>query len=124
MVDIKPVRIQLSRKKGFRLHDHSRAVNGLQAVNVARPGYWGNPFTVSGALESGYAKDKIIGARLCVIAYQGWLSGSSEYVLPVNPPRAADIKAQLAGRNLACWCPPAAPCHADILLKIANGDEA
>ena len=120
---IKPVRIQLSRKKGFRLQDHSRAINGLSAVNVARPSHWGNPFTVSGALDSGYAKDKIIGARLCVTAYRGWLSGSSEYTLPVNPPSSDDIKAQLAGKNLACWCAIGTPCHADILLKIANGDD-
>lgn len=122
-MDSKPVRIQLSRKKGFRLHDHSHAVNGLAVVNVARPGYWGNPFTVRGAIESGYAKDKIAGAQICVSVYKGWLSGAPEYALPVNPPRVADIKAQLAGKNLACWCAIGAPCHADILLKIANGDE-
>ncbi|ULB10701.1 DUF4326 domain-containing protein [Cereibacter azotoformans] len=28
---------------------------------------------------------------------------------------------QLRGRDLACWCPPGSPCHADVLLEIANG---
>ncbi len=37
-----PVRMQLSRRKGFRLQDVSRALNGREAVNVARPGKWGN----------------------------------------------------------------------------------
>jgi hypothetical protein len=31
----------------------------------------------------------------------------------------ADIRAELAGRDLACWCPPG-PCHADVLLEVAN----
>jgi len=28
----------------------------------------------------------------------------------------------LLGRNLACWCRPSEPCHADVLLDLANGD--
>ena len=30
------------------------------------------------------------------------------------------VKHHLAGKNLACWCPLDQPCHADVLLKIAN----
>lgn len=26
----------------------------------------------------------------------------------------------LRGKNLACWCPPDRPCHADVLLELAN----
>lgn len=29
--------------------------------------------------------------------------------------------AELAGRDLACWCPLDQPCHADVLLELANG---
>ncbi|MDG4798958.1 DUF4326 domain-containing protein [Micromonospora sp. WMMD980] len=32
----------------------------------------------------------------------------------------ADIRRDLAGKNLACWCPIGEPCHADVLLEIAN----
>jgi hypothetical protein len=32
---------------------------------------------------------------------------------------ARDIR-QLRGKNLACWCKPGQPCHADILLELAN----
>lgn len=32
-----------------------------------------------------------------------------------------DIRAELAGRDLACWCPLDQPCHADVLLEIAKG---
>lgn len=34
-----------------------------------------------------------------------------------------DIRAELAGKNLACWCPLDQPCHADVLLEIANRDD-
>jgi hypothetical protein len=30
------------------------------------------------------------------------------------------IRADLRGKNLACWCPLDEPCHADVLLEIAN----
>lgn len=31
-----------------------------------------------------------------------------------------DVRRELAGRDLACWCKPTDPCHADVLLSIAN----
>jgi hypothetical protein len=46
MAKPRPVRLHLSRAKGFNLQKHSRAVNGLPAVNAARPGKLGNPFKV------------------------------------------------------------------------------
>jgi hypothetical protein len=27
---------------------------------------------------------------------------------------------ELRGKNLACWCKPGEPCHADVLLELAN----
>lgn len=30
------------------------------------------------------------------------------------------IRAELAGRDLACWCRPSAACHVDVLLAVAN----
>jgi hypothetical protein len=32
------------------------------------------------------------------------------------------IRAELAGKTLVCWCKPEHPCHADVLLAIANGE--
>jgi Domain of unknown function (DUF4326) len=32
------------------------------------------------------------------------------------------LKQLLAGRDLACWCALSDPCHADLLLKIANAE--
>jgi hypothetical protein len=37
-----------------------------------------------------------------------------------EPPTHAEIKLALRGHNLACWCAMDGPCHADLLLKIAN----
>ncbi|WP_019732123.1 DUF4326 domain-containing protein [Mycobacterium avium] len=31
-----------------------------------------------------------------------------------------DVVDELAGHDLACWCPPDQPCHADVLLELAN----
>lgn len=31
-----------------------------------------------------------------------------------------DVRRELAGRDLACWCPPGEACHADVLLEVAN----
>ena len=33
---------------------------------------------------------------------------------------AAALHRDLAGRDLACWCKPDQPCHADVLLELAN----
>jgi hypothetical protein len=36
--------------------------------------------------------------------------------------RAAEVRADLGGKDLACWCPLDQPCHADILLAVAAGE--
>ena len=33
---------------------------------------------------------------------------------------AARAQAELRGKHLACWCPLDGPCHADVLMEIAN----
>lgn len=45
----------------------------------------------------------------------------------VAPPRRREyvtpemVRAELAGRDLVCWCPLSEACHADVLLAVANG---
>ncbi|AZN71982.1 DUF4326 domain-containing protein [Georhizobium profundi] len=113
----KPVRLQLSRRKGFDLHAHSRSVNGLECVSVARPGPWGNPFVVG---LHGTAAE-------CVDYYRALLAGLMRVS---KDPDMATLKAvrdqinhhglELKGKNLACWCRAGAPCHADVLLHLVN----
>lgn len=37
------------------------------------------------------------------------------------PPSRTEIRAELGGKPACCWCPVEEPCHADVLLEIANG---
>ena len=120
-----PVRLQLSRHKGFDLQAVSRETNGLDAVNVARPGMWGNPFIVKEWREAGFgwSDDEI--ARRCAEAFRAWLGPHwrSTWGGRESERRRDAILSSLSslrGKNLACWCKPGAPCHADVLLEIAN----
>ena len=101
---IKPVRLRLSRKKGYRLQQLSRGTNRLPAVKVTRPGRWGNPFHVTKELPLAEAIEKFREAL-----FAGELHFSRD-----------DVVKHLRGKNLACWCPADGPCHADVLLAIAN----
>lgn len=40
-----------------------------------------------------------------------------------TPPRLSEVRAALLGLDLCCWCPADQPCHADVLLEIANAPE-
>jgi hypothetical protein len=103
-----PVRIELSRAKGFNLQYHSRSLNGLEAVSVARGRgkKWGNPFKLHN--HQGCA---IRTHDEAVRLFRNWIETHG-----YEP----DIRRELRGRNLACWCAPGAPCHADVLIEIAN----
>lgn len=122
-----PVRLQLSRQRGFDLQAVSIATNGLPAVAVARPHKWGNPFAVADAIESGFAADDA-GARAFVVeCFRDWIgpsqSGRDWWQGPEADMRRAAFLggfSYLRGKNLACWCKPGAPCHADVLLELAN----
>jgi hypothetical protein len=84
-------RVQRSRQRGTRLPDG--------AVYVGRPTKWGNPFT-HGPVEQ------------VVAAYRQWLGRE---IMRGN----LDL-GELRGKTLACWCPLDQPCHADVLLELAN----
>jgi len=145
-----PVRIQLSRRKAFRLAD--AAENGLPAVRVSRPGKWGNPFNFKPsehcwtALSFGCRGDARGRQEASVIAFREWITpqphgrlksserqvvmGIGEKTVPIGPlvtagtpPTIEEIRAELRGKNLACWCRIGEPCHADVLLEIANADD-
>lgn len=110
----KPVRLQLSRKRGADLQGASRRLNGLPAVHCARPGRWGNPFTIPPGTD---ARD-VLGRearRQVVLQFELWLKGTKE-----GRELRAAARRQLRGCNLACWCRLDNPCHADVLLRVAN----
>lgn len=114
---MKPQRIVLSRRAGFDLQAISLALNGLPAQSVARPGRWGNPFTIAGVMaETGLDRDA---AQAEAIArHSRWMAGTLEADRP--PPSRAEIRAALGGKNLACWCREGTPCHVETLIALAN----
>lgn len=71
------------------------------AVYVGRPTAWGNPFVVG--------RDGAQGE--CVELYREWIME--------RPWLHSAARRDLGGKDLVCWCSPL-PCHADVLLEIAN----
>lgn len=103
-----PKRIQRKRTKGWRMPDRRHA------VFVGRPTIWGNPFDWSKMPAAGALARKTV-----VEVYRHWLEHPECYPDVRKPPTTEQIKT-LAGLDLVCWCPPDQPCHADVLIGIAN----
>lgn len=99
-----PVRLQLSRKKGARLV----SPNGLPIVVVDRRSKWGNPFIALRGFTSDMAVDM----------FRSVLERDRVYFWTKHV-TVDDIRRELKGKNLACWYDEG-PCHADVLLRIAN----
>lgn len=110
-------RIQRKRTKGWRMP--------ANAIYVGRPTKWGNPFFLvkskSGQKHMGqelyylgggapyHTKTKLAASQMAVDYF-------FEYIC-----RRVDLDlSELRGKDLACWCREDQPCHADILLKLAN----
>ena len=93
-----PERIQLSRRAGWRMPPDT--------LKVDRSTRWGNPCTVE---DYGSAEQ-------AVLMFEHELEKASVF----HPDDFETYLAPLRGKNLACWCSPGAPCHADVLLRLAN----
>lgn len=106
----KPVRIQRKRTKGWKMPENT--------VSVCRPGKWGNPFSVIPGLRPG-SKVSSWG-YIAVPTIEDAIECYREFMAQ-RPDLVADAKRTLRGKNLACFCKPTEPCHADVLLKLANG---
>ena len=114
-----PVRIQRRRAKGWKMPENT--------VSVTRPGKYGNPFKVgmpivdcafivvkNAKLTESEQKGGIVTPEIAVRFYEIWLQKHiGSHVMQAT-------LENLRGKNLACFCPLNQPCHADVLLKIAN----
>jgi Domain of unknown function (DUF4326) len=89
-----PRRYQRSRRKGARLPP--------EVVVVTRPTKWGNPHPLALGREEAVRRyrDDLLAGRLAITV--------------------EDVERELRGRDLACYCPLDEPCHADVLLEVAN----
>ena len=111
-----PIRLRLSRKRGFNLQEHSRAINGLDAVNCSRPHALGNPFVV------GIDGD----AETCVALFKGrldlwmWTNHPTPHRCDLLFAAQRKAIADARGKNCACWCALDATCHADVILEVSN----
>jgi hypothetical protein len=101
-----PVRIQRSRAKGARL----TSLNELPIVVVSRPSKYGNPYRVNDSGEMGDADARAEAVMLFATALR-----AGKLRVTVD-----DVRRELRGKNLACWCRIPVPCHADVLIEIAN----
>ena len=93
---MKPKRIQRTRRKGYRTPPNT--------VYVGRPTLFGNPFKIED-----WGRD-------------GAMKAFRLYLEHHRAGKAMETFAELhlRGKDLACWCPLDQPCHADVLLEIAN----
>jgi hypothetical protein len=89
---VTPKRIQRKRAKGWRLP--------AGVICVGRGTKWGNPFKA----ENGITRDLAIAL----------------FRQSITPAREEEIRRELRGKTLACWCSEAVRCHGDVLLEIAN----
>ncbi|WP_211349924.1 DUF4326 domain-containing protein [Rarobacter faecitabidus] len=98
---------------------HPWRADNPDAVIVARPSKWGNPWRVW--------RDPKLGRWICKADHEA----SAERLLSKGDAVATAVRrfkawawrldvAELAGKDLACWCPLDQPCHADVLLELAN----
>lgn len=106
-----PERVQLRRVKGWRLP--------AGVVNVARPTKWGNPYK-AGTRPPLWPASRPFGRTEAANAYLLMVAGGYEYRQDPGLRIVREAIAELAGRDLACWCPLSARCHADVLLVYAN----
>ncbi len=137
-----PIRIQRKRTRGWKMP--------LNTVYVGRPTRWGNPWRVGDSMydpndpradkETGFRKcetvaDTVEAFRRCVdkdLNAPSYLR-TEDSILEISGGYSNDIHVHrpsiqkfLRGKNLACWCPlyddegKPVPCHADVLLALAN----
>ncbi|WP_041797201.1 DUF4326 domain-containing protein [Pararhodospirillum photometricum] len=109
----RPARIQRLRAKGWRMPPDT--------VYVGRPTIWGNHFVVDPSRAVDHPDWRrnvdfwsvwpVSDAATAVQAYREMVLAQWWF---------QELIPGLRGRNLACWCPLDQPCHADVLLEIAN----
>jgi hypothetical protein len=105
-----PERIQQRRARGWR--------KPAGAVSVVRGTEWGNPFrvgdVVQGMLPGGHPTKVTVTSPAAVELYRAWLLETH------GPGIVEQLRRELGGKDLMCFCREGAPCHADVLLEVAN----
>ena len=98
-----PERVWKRRVKGWRQPENT--------VTVSRPSVFGNPYPKA---QQWNERESQQNAKE---RFDAWV------VLPEQFELRALARERLRKKNLACWCRPGTPCHADTWLLIANSNE-
>lgn len=130
-----PQRIQRKRTAGWRMPENT--------TYVGRPSVYGNPFLIErdGGLTNpwvvfwsevgpphSYHPTKEAAQKAAVDCFTDWASQdtldpklwSNLLIIKHTALKAALLRGDLAGKDVACWCALDRPCHGDPLLRIAN----
>lgn len=107
-----PKRIRLRRTAGWRLPENARS--------VARPGRYGNPFPIGREGPLGRIAPDAAGA----VGFFRAMLKDPELRAAADYPSDDEIRADLRGCDLGCWCQERSACHADVLIEVANGGGA
>jgi len=115
---VSPQRIQRKRSKGWKMPEG--------AIYVGRPSRWGNPNALNGERYvvdlHGYEHYCDVGEARGVavrLFREQLVDGHLDFTVE-------DVRAELAGKDLLCWCPlldaqgKRVPCHGDVLFEVAN----
>lgn len=123
-----PHRIQRQRTKGWRMPPNT--------VYVGRPTRFGNPYRVVKCITNAWSP--MGGYNVILddengpvnVAWFKFKDSATGFVIKSYSEQAEfcseSIRRDLRGKNLACWCRLKdergnhVPCHADVLLEIAN----
>lgn len=128
-----PARVQRSRCAGSKLPEHTKC--------VTRGTRYGNMFAVRQLPAATFGRDRwtvvdLLGKTTGLRDVQPVIEGRDMAVLvavrlyrlhtgPLGlyPLDVDQVRRDLTGWNLACWCPIGTPCHGDYLLTLANDPE-
>lgn len=102
-----PRRVRLRRTPGWQVP------SGV--IIVARPTRWANPFRIGDPLVEDQAAAVARFEALLLCRRHG-------RELPSMPdyPSDEEIRRELGGHDLGCWCLDGSPCHALVLLRVSN----
>lgn len=121
-----PARVQRTRRKGFRMP--------ADTIYVGRGTIFGNPWRVErikptpgdpreyvAVLRGHLGIDHVHPFETYREAARRAVAGYRVYLIRGDGPALSEI-ARLRGKDLGCWCALDMPCHADVLLELANTD--
>ena len=117
---MQPIRIQRSRQQ------KQISPNGLEIVYVGRPSKFGNPFFIENLPNKlwtvktyDFFCNKILTDN-CSLIYSTKEAALIDCLKCFGISIMCNNLSELKGKNLSCWCKIGEPCHADILLELAN----